>query len=99
MAAARLLPRPLLRTALPSSASPQAFSRSLSQLPRVAAAHMAPVNGFVGAIGNTPLIRLNKLSDEVGANILGKAEFMEPGGSVKVGAAPLCCRSGQELKS
>jgi cysteine synthase A len=38
-------------------------------------------------IGNTPLIRLNHLSDETGCEILGKAEFMNPGGSVKDRAA------------
>ncbi|KAJ9121754.1 Cysteine synthase 1 [Naganishia vaughanmartiniae] len=45
------------------------------------------VHGFVGAIGNTPLIRLAKLSDETGCNILAKAEFMSPGGSIKDRAA------------
>lgn len=44
-------------------------------------------SGFPGAVGNTPLIRLNKLSEETGANIYGKAEFMNPGGSVKDRAA------------
>ncbi len=43
--------------------------------------------GFVGAIGNTPLIRLRTLSEETGCTILGKAEFMNPGGSVKDRAA------------
>jgi cysteine synthase A len=43
--------------------------------------------GFAGAIGNTPLIRLRGLSDETGCEILGKAEFMNPGGSVKDRAA------------
>jgi cysteine synthase A len=43
--------------------------------------------GFAEAIGNTPLIRLNGLSDESGCEILGKAEFMNPGGSVKDRAA------------
>ena len=43
--------------------------------------------GFAQTIGNTPLIRLNKLSDETGCEILGKAEFMNPGGSVKDRAA------------
>ena len=43
--------------------------------------------GFVGAIGNTPLIRLNSFSDETGCEILGKAEFLNPGGSVKDRAA------------
>ena len=43
--------------------------------------------GFVGAIGNTPLIRLQTLSEKTGCSILGKAEFMNPGGSVKDRAA------------
>jgi cysteine synthase A len=38
-------------------------------------------------IGNTPLIRLNHVSDATGCEILGKAEFMNPGGSVKDRAA------------
>src|ERR1700742_1873034 len=37
----------------------------------------------VAAIGNTPLIRLNRVSDLTGCEILGKAEFMNPGESVK----------------
>lgn len=44
-------------------------------------------NGFVDTIGNTPLIRLNSVSDETGCEILGKAEFLNPGGSVKDRAA------------
>ena len=44
---------------------------------------MRILNGFAAAIGNTPLIRLNSLSAETGCEILGKAEFMNPGGSVK----------------
>jgi cysteine synthase len=43
--------------------------------------------GFIGAVGNTPLIRLRRLSEETGCEILGKAEFMNPGGSVKDRAA------------
>jgi cysteine synthase len=39
------------------------------------------------AIGHTPLIRLNSFSDETGCEILGKAEFLNPGGSVKDRAA------------
>ena len=42
---------------------------------------------FAATVGNTPLIRLNRLSDETGCEILGKAEFMNPGGSVKDRAA------------
>lgn len=44
-------------------------------------------SGFVEAIGNTPLIHLRKASEETGCTILGKAEFMNPGGSVKDRAA------------
>ncbi|HMD27768.1 MAG TPA: cysteine synthase A [Steroidobacteraceae bacterium] len=44
-------------------------------------------DGFTDSIGNTPLIRLRRLSDETGCEILGKAEFMNPGGSVKDRAA------------
>ncbi|CAA0815388.1 Pyridoxal-5-phosphate-dependent enzyme family protein [Striga hermonthica] len=42
-----------------------------------------PKSGLVAAIGNTPLIRINSLSDATGCEILGKAEFLNPGGSVK----------------
>ena len=44
-------------------------------------------DGFVGAIGNTPLLRLRGPSQLTGCNILGKAEFLNPGGSVKDRAA------------
>ncbi|MBE9174890.1 cysteine synthase A [Synechocystis salina LEGE 06155] len=44
-------------------------------------------HGFVDSIGHTPLIRLNSFSDETGCEILGKAEFLNPGGSVKDRAA------------
>jgi cysteine synthase A len=40
-------------------------------------------DGLVGAIGNTRLIRLRRASEATGCTILGKAEFMNPGGSVK----------------
>lgn len=43
--------------------------------------------GLPGSIGNTPLIRLNWASEQTGCTILGKAEFMNPGGSVKDRAA------------
>ena len=39
--------------------------------------------GFVDLVGNTPLLRLNKVSDATGCEILGKCEFLNPGGSVK----------------
>jgi cysteine synthase len=41
------------------------------------------VSSVIDAIGNTPLIRLKRASDETGCEILGKAEFMNPGQSVK----------------
>jgi cysteine synthase A len=41
----------------------------------------------LSAIGNTPLIRLRRASEETGCTILGKAEFMNPGASVKDRAA------------
>src|SRR6185312_16115604 len=40
-------------------------------------------DGILEAIGNTPLIKLERASAETGCTILGKAEFMNPGGSVK----------------
>ncbi len=40
-------------------------------------------DGFIGSIGNTPLIRLRRASELTGCEILGKAEFLNPGGSVK----------------
>ena len=44
-------------------------------------------HGFAGAVGNTPLIRLEGPSEATGCDILGKAEFLNPGGSVKDRAA------------
>ncbi|MCZ8375444.1 MAG: cysteine synthase A [Beijerinckiaceae bacterium] len=44
-------------------------------------------DGMVPAIGNTPLIRLKRASEETGCTILGKAEFLNPGQSVKDRAA------------
>jgi cysteine synthase len=44
-------------------------------------------DGFVGTIGNTPLIRLRGPSELTGCEVLGKAEFLNPGGSVKDRAA------------
>ena len=40
-------------------------------------------NDFVDAVGNTPLIKLKRASEQTGCTILGKAEFLNPGGSVK----------------
>jgi len=48
---------------------------------------MTIYSSIIDAIGNTPLIRLNKVSEETGCEILGKAEFLNPGQSVKDRAA------------
>ena len=44
-------------------------------------------NDFISGIGNTPLIKLRAASEITGCNIYGKAEFLNPGGSVKDRAA------------
>jgi cysteine synthase A len=48
---------------------------------------MTIVQDFLGAVGHTPMIRLRRVSEETGCEIYGKAEFMNPGGSVKDRAA------------
>lgn len=48
---------------------------------------MTNPNGFLDAVGNTPLIRLNIASERTGCEIWGKCEFMNPAGSVKDRAA------------
>ena len=48
---------------------------------------MTILNSVVDAIGNTPLIKLKRASEETGCTILGKAEFLNPGQSVKDRAA------------
>ena len=48
---------------------------------------MKTAGDFLEAVGNTPLIRLRRASEATGCEILGKAEFMNPGGSVKDRAA------------
>ncbi len=49
--------------------------------------HLSNARGVIDAIGNTPLIKLMRASRETGCTILGKAEFMNPGQSVKDRAA------------
>jgi cysteine synthase A len=51
--------------------------------------------GFVDTIGNTPLIRLRRASEATGCEILGKAEFLNPGGSVKDRAALAIVRDAE----
>ena len=57
---------------------------------------MEILDGFAGAVGNTPLIRLGRLSQETGCEILGKAEFLNPGGSVKDRAALFIIRAAEK---
>src|SRR3954465_7762071 len=52
-------------------------------------------DGFIETIGNTPLIKLRKVSEETGCTILGKAEFLNPGGSVKDRAAWFIVRDAE----
>ncbi|MSP05280.1 MAG: cysteine synthase A [Acetobacteraceae bacterium] len=49
----------------------------------MASLHPGITTDLIGAIGNTPLIKLRAASEATGCTILGKAEFMNPGGSVK----------------
>ena len=53
-------------------------------------------DGFLDTIGNTPLIRLRRASELTGCTILGKAEFLNPGGSVKDRAALFIVRDAEE---
>ena len=57
---------------------------------------MIRVNSVVDAIGNTPLIRLNRISAATGCEIWGKAEFMNPGQSVKDRAALYIIRDAEK---
>jgi cysteine synthase len=52
-------------------------------------------DGFDGTIGNTPLVRINSLSEATGCTVLGKAEFLNPGGSVKDRAALAIVRAAE----
>ena len=56
----------------------------------------APAADVTALIGNTPLIRLREPSERTGCTILGKAEFMNPGGSVKDRAALFIIRDAEE---
>jgi cysteine synthase len=56
---------------------------------------MSQYTDVIGAIGNTPLIRLRRASELTGCTILGKAEFMNPGQSVKDRAALAIIRDAE----
>ena len=53
---------------------------------------------FIQGIGNTPLIKLKAASELTKCNIYGKAEFLNPGGSVKDRAALALIKDAQEKK-
>ncbi|XP_058940074.2 uncharacterized protein [Pocillopora verrucosa] len=53
-------------------------------------------HGFIGMVGNTPLIRFNKLSEKTGCDITAKAEQLNPGGSVKDRAALYLIKEAEE---
>jgi cysteine synthase A len=53
-------------------------------------------DGFIEAVGNTPLIKLRRASEETGCTILGKAEFLNPAGSVKDRAALAIVKDAEE---
>jgi len=53
-------------------------------------------DGFLETIGNTPMIRLHRVSEETGCTILGKAEFLNPGSSVKDRAALYIVKDAEE---
>jgi cysteine synthase A len=55
-------------------------------------------NNFIEGIGNTPLIKLKAASEITGCNIYGKAEYLNPGGSVKDRAALALLRDAEEKK-
>ena len=55
-------------------------------------------NNFIEGIGNTPLIKLRAASEITGCNIYGKAEYLNPGGSVKDRAALALIKNAQEKK-
>ncbi|KAJ5941680.1 hypothetical protein N7516_001848 [Penicillium verrucosum] len=78
-----------------TAASRAAAEGSTAYCTRVSTAQ-GVVNGLTEAIGNTPLIRMKKLSEQTGCNVLGKAEFQNPGGSVKDRAALFVVKNAEE---
>src|ERR1700746_3480174 len=53
-------------------------------------------DGFNGTVGNTPLVKLRRASEVTGCTILGKAEFLNPGGSGKERAALFIVKDAEE---
>ena len=73
-----------------------AIAAKLRSYPCIENLGMDIKNGFVGTVGKTPLIRLTSFSEETGCEILGKAEFLNPGGSVKDRAALYMIKDAEE---
>ncbi|KAK3712111.1 Cysteine synthase 1 [Vermiconidia calcicola] len=101
----------LARTALRAATKPGALTATLRFASTFSAAATEAMNphgieiskaqrvakdGFISAIGNTPLIKLKQLSKETGCEVLGKAEFQNPGGSVKDRAALYVIQDAEE---
>ena len=54
-------------------------------------------DSFIQSIGNTPLIKLKAASEITGCNIYGKAEYLNPGGSVKDRAALALIKDAEKI--
>ncbi|KAK5133894.1 Cysteine synthase 1 [Meristemomyces frigidus] len=90
-----------LAYATAATADPQHFSASAVEAMNphgleISRAQRIAEDGFCSAIGNTPLLRLKQLSKETGCNVLGKAEFQNPGGSVKDRAAKFLVQDAED---
>ncbi|MEN0137191.1 MAG: pyridoxal-phosphate dependent enzyme, partial [Rhodococcus sp. (in: high G+C Gram-positive bacteria)] len=64
--------------------------------PTVDAASLGVYDSITDAIGNTPLVRLNRVTDGISATVYAKLEFLNPGGSVKDRAALAMIRAAEE---
>ena len=56
-------------------------------------------SNITNLVGNTPLIKLKKASEITGCNILGKAEYLNPGQSIKDRAALYMIKNARKIKS
>ena len=77
------------------NSSPLAISKQIRDYSRYVVKNNV-YNGFKGTVGNTPLIKLNSLSELTGCDIMVKAEFLNPGGSVKDRAALYLIKDAEE---
>ena len=92
--------QPVLRRAkgllsISYNSSPLAISKQIRDYSRHVVKNNV-YNGFKGTVGNTPLIKLNSLSELTGCDIMVKAEFLNPGGSVKDRAALYLIKDAEE---